>query len=170
MGPEGYQVWTDSAISWDSANIEAIRRGILSRIDQRQSDYLELMRMISSGERDYLEFRPILQELLPLADVDVRQAIQAELDAAENLSLAESIIVGVASIGLLLLTIFPPTSALGVAGLVALEVGLQEHMPSPEVPKAWNKKDVPAVRPKEHKEFILKIQIESSSSMIFSVL
>ncbi|MCF2149245.1 hypothetical protein IQ276_023015 [Desmonostoc muscorum LEGE 12446] len=127
LGPEGYQVWTDSAIAWDSENIEAVRQAILAQIDQRQSDYLELMTMIANGDREYLEFAPILQELLPIASPAVREVIQAEIDAEQDQNLLEAIIVGVATLGLLLLTIFPPSTAIGIAGLAALEVGLGAH-------------------------------------------
>jgi hypothetical protein len=124
LGPDGYQVWPDSFANWDSPDLEAIRAEILSRIDQRQSDYLELMGIISRGERDYYEFEPILQDLLPLADADVRQAVQDESESRRHMGIIKGILVGVATIGALLLTIFPPTTAIGVAGLAALEVGL----------------------------------------------
>ncbi len=124
LGPDGYQVWPDSFADWDNPDFESIRTDILSRIDQRQSDYLELMSQISLGKRDYLEFQPILGDLLPLTEPDVREAVQAELDAKKTHGIIEGILVGLATIALLVLTIFPPTTAIGVAGLAALEIGL----------------------------------------------
>jgi len=124
LGSDGYQVWTDSFVNWDSPDLEAIRADILSRIDRRQSDYLKLMGQISAGDHDYLEFQPILQDLRPLADADVQQAVADEIKAKQRKGIIESILVGIATIGLLLLTIFPPTTAIGVAGLAALEAGL----------------------------------------------
>src|SRR5262245_26874431 len=124
LGPDGYKVWTDSLTEWESQNIEAVRNGILSRIDQRQADYLELIGMILEGDREYYEFVPVVHDLLPLADPDVREVIDQEREDREDVGLLESIIVGIATLGALLLTIFPPTTALGVAAFGALEVGL----------------------------------------------
>ncbi len=127
LGSEGYKVWPASAITWDSENIEGVRQSILSQIDQRQSDYLELMTMIANGEREYIEFTPILQELLITTSPAVREVIQAEIDAEQAQNLLEAIVVGAATLALLLLTIFPPSTAIGVAGLAVLEVGLGAH-------------------------------------------
>jgi Domain of unknown function (DUF4157) len=124
LGPDGYQVWPDSFVNWDSAVLEAVRSGILSRIDQRQSDYLELMFQIQMGKRDYLEFEPVLASLRSTADAEVQHAVQEEIDARKTAGIVESILIGIATVVLLLLTIFPPTTAIGVAGLAALEVGL----------------------------------------------
>ena len=68
--------------------------------------------------------RPIVRDLLPLASDYVRSRVQMDIDAAEQWETLKSILVGIATIGALLLTVFPPTSALGVAALGALEVGL----------------------------------------------
>ncbi|MFB2881583.1 DUF4157 domain-containing protein [Floridanema aerugineum] len=125
LGPEGYQVWTDSAISWNSENIESVRQGILSRIDQRRSDYLELIRKITTGEIEYIHFMPILQDLLPFASSTVREVIQAEIDAQEDKQFWEKIIVGAASLILLLLILFPPTAIIGATATAALTAGLE---------------------------------------------
>jgi hypothetical protein len=61
---------------------------------------------------------------LPLADADVRQAVLDAIDRAETWETVESIVVGIASIGLLLLAVFPPTSVIGIAGVLALGTAL----------------------------------------------
>ncbi|MCX9012822.1 MAG: DUF4157 domain-containing protein, partial [Candidatus Methanoperedens sp.] len=124
LGSKGYRVLPYAAFSANSAarGLE-LRTDILDRIAQRREDYLALMQMIGRGEVGYEYFAPIIRDILPLADPDVKTAILKEMDSKKFWALVETIVVGVATVALLLLTIFPPTTALGIAGLGALEVG-----------------------------------------------
>jgi hypothetical protein len=103
-----------------TGSASALVADISRRIRQRQADYAEFSRRIDAPGFDYLQLRPIVRDLLLLTDADVRQAVQSEIDSAEAWSIVEAIVVGIASIGLLLLAIFPPTSVIGIGGAIAL--------------------------------------------------
>jgi len=123
LGPMGYQVLPQGVLESRKSGPELLAE-IARHIQRRQADYLEFSRRIDEPGFDYLVLRPIVGDLLPLASEYVRSRVQMDIDAAEQWETLKSILVGVATIGALLLTVFPPTSALGVAGLGALEVGL----------------------------------------------
>jgi hypothetical protein len=97
---------------------------INSRIENRRSNYQEFADAIDDPDFDYLKLRPIVRDLLPLMDEQVQREVEREIERAEDWETVKSIAVGAATIGLLLLALFPPTSALGVAGVVALEASL----------------------------------------------
>jgi hypothetical protein len=126
LGPERYRVLPPETLG-STASPGALLADISSRITQRQADYLEFSRRIGEPHFDYLQLRPIVGELLPVADADVRQAVQDAIAAAEAWETVESIAVGAATIGLLLLAIFPPTSAIGVGGALALAGAVSAH-------------------------------------------
>ena len=126
LGPAGYRVLPPETLG-STGTAEALLADISSRITQRQADYQEFSRRIDAPDFDYLHLRPIVRDLLPLADPDVREAIQNAIDAAETWETIESIAVGVATIGLLLLSVFPPTSALGIAGALTLAGAVAGH-------------------------------------------
>ncbi|GAB2693046.1 hypothetical protein [Thalassiella azotivora] len=92
-------------------------------IETRRTNFALLAARTRLPGFDYLLPRPVLRELLPLAGPDVRRMVQDDLTRAAEDAEAESLVVGVASVGALLLTIFPPTSALGLA----LDVGLAAY-------------------------------------------
>ncbi|HSX61383.1 MAG TPA: DUF4157 domain-containing protein, partial [Tahibacter sp.] len=104
--------------------IERVRADLVQAIIGRIGDYETLIGKIQRGELGYENFGPIITDLLALADPDVRAAIKDEMDSNAFWSLVEAVIVGIATLATLLLMIFPPTTALGVAALGALEIGL----------------------------------------------
>jgi hypothetical protein len=59
-----------------------------------------------------------------LADEEVRNAIQEEMDDKAFWDKVEAVVVGTLTLAALLLTIFPPTTAVGVAALASLELSL----------------------------------------------
>ncbi|KYF92238.1 hypothetical protein BE20_01620 [Sorangium cellulosum] len=126
LGPEGYRVLPAETLG-SAAPPGELLADIGRRIARRQADYREFSSRIDAPDFDYLTLRPIVRDLLPLADADVRQAVLQAIDRAETWETVESIVVGAASIGLLLLAIFPPTSALGIAGALALGTGMSAH-------------------------------------------
>jgi hypothetical protein len=119
LGPDGYRVLPPETLG-SAAQPRALSADIGRRITQRQADYREFSRRIDLPDFDYLKLRPIVRDFLPLAAADVRRAVQDAIDDAETWETIESIVVGAATIGLLVLTIFPPTSALGIGGALAL--------------------------------------------------
>src|SRR5262249_47047956 len=82
---------------------------------------------IDAPDFDYLTLRPIVRDLLPLATSDVQQKVNDEISHAQTWETVKAIAFGAATVGLILLTIFPPTSALGVAGAVALETSVMGY-------------------------------------------
>ncbi len=119
LGPAGYRVLPPETLG-STATPVSLLTDISIRIAQRQADYQEFSRRIDDPDFDYLQLRPIVRDLLPLADPDVREAVESAIASAETWETIKSIAVGAATIGLLILTIFPPTSALGIAGALAL--------------------------------------------------
>lgn len=126
LGPDGYRVLPAETLGSTSPPSELVA-DIGRRITQRQADYREFSRRIDAADFDYLQLRPIVRDLLPLADADVRQAVLQAIDSAQTWETIESISVGVTSIGLLLLMIFPPTSAIGIGGALALGTAASAH-------------------------------------------
>jgi hypothetical protein len=126
LGPERYQVLPPETLGSNAPPSE-LMADITSRISRRLADYQEFSRRIDASDFDYLQLRPLVRDLLPLADPDVRQAVQDAIRAAERREKIESIVVGGATIALLLLAVFPPTSAIGVAGALALAGAVGAH-------------------------------------------
>jgi len=126
LGPSGYRVLPRESLG-STASPEDLLADILARIRSRQDDFRAFMARIREPGFDYLELRPIVRDLLPATDADVRAAVEDEISTAQAWEVVESIVVGAATIGLLLLIIFPPTSALGAAGAVALGGALSAH-------------------------------------------
>lgn len=126
LGPSGYGVLPPETLA-HSGSASALVSDIAQRISARQASYREFSRRIDAPGFDYLELRPIVRDLLLLTDAEVRRAVEDEIASAERWSIVESIVVGIASIGVLLLAIFPPTSVIGVAGAVALTTAVSAH-------------------------------------------
>jgi hypothetical protein len=126
LGPEGYRVLPGYLLArLETDDVAVVRAEMLENIEQRRNDYYTLVRKIDAGDIDWLHFQPIIKDLLALADPDVQEAIIDELDCARIWGYVEMAVVGLATIALLLLlTIFPPTTVLGVAGLAVLETSL----------------------------------------------
>ncbi len=125
LGPDGYKVLpADILAELRTGDPEALRARIVSTIAERREGYETLIGRIRSGSMGYEHFGPIINDLLPAADPEVRAAIQEEMDDKAFWDRVEAVVVGVLTVAALLLTIFPPTSAAGVMALGALEVGL----------------------------------------------
>lgn len=125
LGPDGYQVLPSGVFSVNSSmQGRELRAYILDHIAERRQDYADLMQMIEDGEVGYEHFGPIIRDYLPLASKEVQEAIRDEMDSNAFWGLVEGILVGIATVAALLLTIFPPTTVLGVTALGLLEVGL----------------------------------------------
>jgi hypothetical protein len=125
LGPNGYRVLPGDLMGGlEKQNPAALKASIADAIAGRQNDYNTLIGKIEGGDLGYENFGPVIQSLLPQADPEVRAQIQDEMDSHHRWQIAEAIIVGIATVAALLLTIFPPTTAFGIAALGALEVGL----------------------------------------------
>ena len=129
LGPGHFRVLPDDLTSTlEAGGPEAIRGQITEAIRQRQIDYAELIGKIDDGDVGYEHFGPVISSLLPLADPgQVNARITDEMDSHHFWSLVEAVIVGIATVFTLLLTIFPPTSAFGIAALTGLETGLAAY-------------------------------------------
>jgi hypothetical protein len=125
LGPQGYGVLPGSILmDLETGSVEALRTHIRDAIGERSQGYADLVARIQAGGMGYEHFGPIIRDLLPSADPEVRALIQEEMDSHAFWAKAEAVVVGVLSVVALLLTIFPPTSAAGIAGLGALEMTL----------------------------------------------
>lgn len=123
LGPNGYKVLPD-ALMENTLSADQLFAQVDRTIQQRLDDYLKFIGKINEPDFDYLELRPIVRDLLPLTSADVTERIQNEISTAEDWAIVKGILIGLAAIADLILIIFPPTSAIGVAGVVALEGGL----------------------------------------------
>uniref|UniRef100_UPI003F492E25 eCIS core domain-containing protein n=1 Tax=Cupriavidus necator TaxID=106590 RepID=UPI003F492E25 len=125
LGPQGYQVLPEGMLdTLQSGTAQEIREQILAAIATRQENYDELIGKIRANEVGYEHFGPVIKSLFPLADEEVRNAIQEEMDRNEFWAKVEMVVVAALSALALLLTIFPPTSAAGIAFFAALEISL----------------------------------------------
>lgn len=125
LGPSGYKVLPEGMLNTlRTGTAQDIRGQILSAITTRKGNYDELMAKIRANEVGYEHFGPVIRSLLPLADETVRTAIQDEMDSNAFWDKVESVVVAALSALALLLTIFPPTSAAGIAFFAALEISL----------------------------------------------
>ncbi len=110
LGDRGFQIIPDDVFSTGSFDSpEQLRNTMLGYIDKRQQDYGELRNRIIAGDVDYLQLAPVLQDLLPKADTDVRTLV--EIDRL-NRKIEQYAYIGATLILTLLPILFPP------AGLV----------------------------------------------------
>ena len=119
LGPKGYDVLPEEVLGHPGSSAELLAT-VVGHIEQRQRDYKALAKLIGDPDFDYTKLRPLVRELLPVADGDVRRVIEAELAAAKDWETVKSIVVGLATLGSLLLIVFPPTTLGGVAAAGAL--------------------------------------------------
>lgn len=125
LGPQGYGVLPASILmELEGGSMDALRTHIRDTIAERSQGYADLITRIQAGDLGYEHFGPIIHDLLPSADAEIRAAIQQEMDDHAFWARAEAVVVGVLSVVALLATIFPPTSAAGVVALGGLEMGL----------------------------------------------
>ncbi|HEX9367675.1 MAG TPA: DUF4157 domain-containing protein [Vicinamibacterales bacterium] len=128
LGPEGFKVLPQRLLDdLETRSMADVRRETIDTIQQRRSDYLELIGKIQAGDVSYDKFGPIIQDLLPLASPDVRGVIQAEMDSQARWKLVESIVIGILTIAALILIVFPPTTALGLMVAGAIDVSLATY-------------------------------------------
>ena len=112
LGPNGYKVIPEDTLStFANASAKELLAAIDARIAQRESDCEELKARIRSGDVEYLDLAPILQDLLATAAPEVRDEIRDEIEAAG----VRSIVVGVGVLAATLLSIVFPPLALAVA-------------------------------------------------------
>jgi hypothetical protein len=128
LGPDGYRVLPAGEFARDRTPLE-LRQAVDRSIAQRMSDYHTLSLRISSGEIDYRELRPIIDDLLPSAPRDVRATIAAELREFDEQHARAELWARVAGVALLLLAVFPPTSlfAIGVGVAAGSTLALTGH-------------------------------------------
>jgi hypothetical protein len=128
LGPQGYKVLPDTILpDLVFGSLESVRTDIGTAIAGRSSDYGELITRIRSGRIGYEHFGPIIKDLFSAADPEVARAIQHEMDSHEFWSKVEEVVVGVMTVAALILAIFPPTTAVGLAWLGALEATLATY-------------------------------------------
>ena len=113
LGPNGYRVLPENEFGQDRSPAE-MRAAVDRAIAQRITDYKKLAAEIQSGQVDYRECRPVIDDLLSSAPPGVRSAVQRELDAFDRLHAIEAVAAQVAGAALLLLVVFPPTSAFAI--------------------------------------------------------
>ncbi|NTX50024.1 DUF4157 domain-containing protein [Myxococcus sp. CA039A] len=126
LGPARYDILPLDIFSTNRSPAALLAR-IISSIDKRQADYDLFKTKIDSADFDYLLLRPIVQDLMLLATPEVQQQVLDEIASAQRWEIAQAIVMGAATVGLLVLTIFPPTSPVGVAGVIALETSLATY-------------------------------------------
>lgn len=119
LGPEGFKV-IDLDTGYAGMDYTQLLTTLDTAIETRRDNFALLQNEIRAGHVDFLILRPVLRELLPLADPTVHALVEQQIAHEESDSTVLSIVIGVASIAALLLTIFPPTAALGLALDVAL--------------------------------------------------
>jgi hypothetical protein len=120
LGPGYYDVLPGDLLV-NHPQARDVQNEIVARIEGRRRAYLEFSNKIGEPGFDYLMLRPIVRELLPVQDDDVQQAVEDEIKTAQAWETVEKIVMAGVTIALLILAVFPPTSAAGVAGLAALE-------------------------------------------------
>ncbi|MGN9914692.1 eCIS core domain-containing protein [Phytohabitans sp. LJ34] len=131
LGDQGYRIIPDDVFSLGSAMTpDHLRATILARIAQRRADYGELSAMIAAGRINYLQLGPVLHDLLPSADAEVREAV-ADDERSEHIWAIVKI--GATLILTLLALIFPPfglaLAAVQLAsGAEAIEQGYAFHL------------------------------------------
>ncbi|MBB2890222.1 hypothetical protein [Flexivirga oryzae] len=114
LGPEGFKV-IDLDTGYAGMDYTQLLTTLDSAIDTRRANFALLQGEIRAGSVDFLVLRPIVRELLPLADPTVHAMIEQRIAAEQSDSEAESILIGIATVAALLLTIFPPTAMWGLA-------------------------------------------------------
>lgn len=126
LGPSYYDVLPGDLLVNHPTADDALKE-IVTRIEARRTAYQNFSNRIAEPDFDYLTLRPIVRELLPLQDNDVQQAIEDEIKVAEAWDTVKKVVMWGVTIGLFLLAIFPPTSAIGIAGVAALETTMAAY-------------------------------------------
>jgi hypothetical protein len=134
LGPDGYKVLPQDVVSSTATPME-LRNTVVAAIERRRADYQKLSAEIGAPGFDYMQLRPTLNDLLPVATPDVQGAVQAAMRKAGDAAEAEALVMAGLGLAAMLLTIFPPTAPIGMAlgaglsaygfyqGLEAIELG-----------------------------------------------
>lgn len=130
LGDAGYRIITRDMLFNAQSSAELIA-AVQAAIAIRRQGYLDLIAEMESPGYDYLEPLAVLQQLLPLADRDVRAVLNGELRKRQADAEARAEAGFVLGIAALLLSIFPPTAPLGLAmaaglGTASIVSGYQE--------------------------------------------
>lgn len=117
LGPAGYRVLDSTVLQLlADGDMNRVRADTIATIRKRIADYQELIGNIRSGEAEYYLFRPIVDDLLPTADDEVRAVILAERKARER----EELFWKIFGIAVLIAAIAAPFVALAAPALVGL--------------------------------------------------
>ena len=127
LGPGHYDV-LPADILLQRADPNVLLAAIATHIERRRAAYAKFAEHIAEPDFDYLTLRPIVRELLPLQPDDVQSAIETEIQRAEEWERFKSRVMFGVSLVLLVLAVFPPTSAIGIAGVAAAEGGMGAYM------------------------------------------
>lgn len=114
LGDEGYRIISTAMITGATDASELVN-AVVAAIDERRSGYLKLVEEIQAPSYNFLEPLQTLQQLLPLADSDVRAVVEGELRRQQEEKEAEGIAQAILGVAALLLTVFPPTAPVGLA-------------------------------------------------------
>lgn len=131
LGDRGYRIIPDDVFSLHSGDTpEALRSRILAKLEDRRKNYAELGKRITEGDISYLQLGPVLSDLLPLADIDVRKAVEDDVSSEETW---HYINIGGTLVLALLSLLIPPVGLVfaGIQfgqGLEALSQGYLYHL------------------------------------------
>jgi len=132
LGPNQYDVLTTDLLPFVLAGkSSALRCAISADITKRHDNFGTLITKVQGGDIGWEHFGPIITSLLPLADSEVQSSIKKEMDDHAFWQKVEAVVVGILSVAALILTIFPPTTALGLAMVASLDLTLAYY--------GWNK-------------------------------
>ena len=146
LGPQGYKVLPANEFGRNRSPVE-LGRVVGQSIAQRILDYQLLAGRIRSGQVDYRELRPVIDELLPRTSTQVRALVEQEFKDFDAEHSRADTLAQIAGIALLLLAVFPPTSlfAIGVgvaAGSTLVVAGSERHDRGKDLQLAAGARDV----------------------------
>jgi len=108
LGDYGFRVIPPETMSLiGNVSAEELLAAIVTNIDRRQSQFSDLIARISNGDVSYLDLIPILDELLPQADKEVREAVESEKTMRSIIRVGEAALTVILS---LLAFVFPPAA------------------------------------------------------------
>jgi hypothetical protein len=137
LGDSGFKVLPGKLIyKFGEGKYDEFRNETSKNIDERRENYLKLIGKIENKELDYKYFAPIIEYFFKIyTDREVIKAIQDEMNEKGFWYWAEQVVLAALTAISLLLTIFPPTSAAGIALLGASMAALATYgvMKAPEM-------------------------------------
>ena len=106
LGQHGYRIIPPDTMSLlGNASPEELRTAILDKIDFRNREYGMLIARIEAGKVSYLDLTPVLNDMLPNADAEVRAAVAIEEEHRGLLHVLEGLFTAILT---LLTPLFPP--------------------------------------------------------------